>query len=398
MIKVCMIVHGPYYSDGRVRGYAEALVDAGLHVDVLSLRDKSQPFATHRNGIKVFTIPLERSYRGLGNYFIEYGLAFFLFSFRLLMLHIQNRYKVIHVHNMPDFFAFVALIPRVFGAKLILDIHDPMPEFYMSKYKIHQDSLAVRLLRIQEKLSIWITHAVIAANLNFKNNLIKRGIPASKITVITNVPDPTLFNPNGYQKESRTHRSHFTLIYPGTIAPRYGLDVAIRALPVLIKRIPHLRLIIIGPYVEYVHELAALAEHHGVSAFVQFKPAVPVDEVARQLIQADVGIYPALPDPHMNIAIPCKVLEYAAMNVPIVASRLKVLEDLFPDTAVMFFEPGNVHQFALRVIELYEKTERRQALVQHMNHLFVHNYSWDDERRVYLDLLYKLFPPQTPEA
>jgi glycosyltransferase involved in cell wall biosynthesis len=390
MIKVCMIVHHYYFRDARVRHYAEALADAGVQVDVLCLRHQNQSPTERRDGVRVVTIPLGRGYRGHGSYLLEYGVAFILFAAQLLALYIKHRYQVIHVHNMPDFLVFTAFIPRIFGARLILDIHDPMPEFYMSKFQCQMNSAMVRLMRVQEKLSTMFVHTIITANSNFKDNLVKRGIPADKITVVNNIPDPRVFNRDGHERERHSKGDRFTLIYPGTIAPRYGLEVAIRALPLLITRIPQIRLLIIGAQVKHTHELATLAEQLGVSSFVEFKPLVPIDEIPRYIIQADVGIYPAFPDFHMDIATPWKVLEYAVMGIPIIASKLKVLEDLFADAAVMFFEPGNVDQFACCVLELFESPARRDELVRNADSIFVRIHSWNSERRMYFDLLNRL--------
>ncbi|GAG09546.1 unnamed protein product, partial [marine sediment metagenome] len=262
-----------------------------------------------------------RGYGTRGSYLVEYGKAFVLFSAWLLKLFARNRYHVVHVHNMPDFLAFAAIIPRIFGAKIILDIHDPMPEFYLSKYKDRANGVAVRLLQVEEKLSSMLAHAVITANPRFKARLVERGMCADKITVINNVADPSVFSRDKHKGECRGDGQHFTLIYPGTIAPRYGLDVAIRALPLLLPKIPQIRLVILGAYAPHGDELGELAQRIGVSSYVQFRPAIPVDEVAQQLVQADIGIYPALPDPYMDLITPVKVLEFAIMGIPIVASR-----------------------------------------------------------------------------
>ena len=392
VIKVCMIVHQYYYRDPRVRRYAEALAAAGVQVDVLCPRDQNQSSVEQRGGVTVFTVPFGRGYRGRGSYLLEYVAAFVFYSLWLLRLHIQNHYQVIHVHNMPDFLAFAALIPRFLGARLILDIHDPMPEVYMSKFHCEANRPAVRLMRVQEKLSTTLAHAVITANSNFKDNLVKRGVPANKITVVNNVPDPELFNRARYRREHHAKGEQFTLLYPGTIAPRYGLGVAIRALPLLITRIPELRLVIIGHQTEHVKELASLAEQLNVSSFVQFISTIPVEEVPRQISLADVGIYPALPDAHMSIATPTKVLEYAVMGLPIVSSRLKIVEDLFTDSGVMFFNPGDADQFARCVLDLYEGSSLREALVQNADRIFVQTHSWGIERRAYFGLLNRLLP------
>jgi glycosyltransferase involved in cell wall biosynthesis len=368
-----MVVHQYYHCDQRVRCYAEALAAAGIQVDVLCPRDQNQSFTEQGDGIRVFTIPISRGYRGRGGYLLEYGMALILFTARLLALYIKNRYQVIHVHNMPDCLIFTALVPRILGARLILDIHDPMPEFYMSKFGSQEVGMTVRLMRLQEKFSSALAHA---------------------ITVVNNVPDPKVFNRSRYKKEHRGESKHFTLIYPGTIAPRYGLDVAIRALPLLVTKIPQLYLVIVGPQVEYVNELSNLASQLGISRFVQFRPLVPVDEVPGQIIQADVGIYPALPDAHMSIATPTKVLEYAVMGIPIIASRLKILEDLFTGSAVMFFDPGNADQFAHCVLELFDNPARRDELVRNADSDFARAHSWSDERRAYFGVLNRLLPPR----
>jgi glycosyltransferase involved in cell wall biosynthesis len=236
--------------------------------------------------------------------------------------------------------------------------------------------------------------AVITANSNFKINLIKRGVPAEKIIVVNNVPDYAIFNRREYERERQTRDGHFTLIYPGSIASRYGLDVAIRALPLLVARIPGIRLLIVGRQPEAMAQLASLANELGVSSLVAFRPAVPVTQVPQLLARADVGIYTALPDAHMSIATPTKVLEYAAMGLPIVTSRLKVLEDIFTDDCVMFFEPGNVAQFSKCVLELFEHPQKQAELVRNADALFVNLHSWSNESREYLQLLNRLLYPR----
>jgi glycosyltransferase involved in cell wall biosynthesis len=392
MLKICMIVHNYYFDDARVRSYVEALTSAGHQVDVLCMRSRKRSLIKVQNGLRIFTIPLSRLDKNYGNYFFEYGLAIILYTVWLLYLFIKNRYQVIHIHNMPDFLILTALIPRIFGAKLILDIHDPMPEFYKSKYVHKQNGIGVKLMLFQEKLSASLAHKLITANPIFRNNLIKRGIRPKKISVINNIPDPKIFKRNIFLRSETVKNGYFRMIYPGTIAPRYGLDTAIRALQFLIKRIDHPRLIIIGSQTKdkYVIELAALAKKLGVSNFVRFIPAVPLEAIPSHIIQADVGIYAARPDPHMNIAVPGKVIEYAVMGIPIVSTRLKVIEEFFTDSAVLLFEPGNHEQFADCILELYNNPLRRKELVQNADKIFVSRHDWKKEQKVYFDLLKSL--------
>lgn len=391
MLKVCMVVHQNYYQDGRVRRYVDALLEAGVSVDVLCLRGPQVGPQQETANLRVHPLPMAKgSGNSRGGYLLEYLRAMVLFFFWLTALYVRRRHHVIHVHNMPDFLVFTALIPRLFGARVVLDVHDPMPEFYMSKYDDPQpDRLMVRIMRFQERLSARFSSAVIAANPNFKHNLIQRGIPAAKITVVSNMPDTALFNRDKYHDVQRTEED-FRLIYTGTLAPRYGLDVPIRAVPLLVEKIPSLRLLYIGPASDYRDELVRLVEQMGIGQYVEFRPVMPIHEIPGQMAQADLGLYPALPDPHMEIATPSKVLEYAVMGLPVVASRIKVLESLFGDEAIMFFKPGDIDDFAACVLQLYEQPARRAELVQHADRVFVNAHRWIDHKNRYLGLLKQL--------
>ena len=77
---------------------------------------------------------------------------------------------------------------------------------------------------------------------------------------------------------------------------------------------------------QHKHQLRQLAEKLGVSSHTSFVPLIPNEEVPQRIAQADIGIYPALFDAHMNIATPTKVVEFATMGIPIVSSRLRIIE------------------------------------------------------------------------
>jgi hypothetical protein len=133
MTRICLLVNQYSYRHARVQRFAEALADAGAIVDMLCLRERNRTAIGEPRGVRVITIPVSRQIRDNKGLLFEYLAAFVLFSVRLLILHAKNRYHVIQVHNMPDFLVFAAFIPRLLGAKLILDICDPMPEIYLSK-------------------------------------------------------------------------------------------------------------------------------------------------------------------------------------------------------------------------------------------------------------------------
>ncbi len=397
-LRYCMMGFLRYQGDARVRGYAELLRARGCQVDVLGLHGLKNGFVDE-SGVRLYSVPVSWTRRSHLQYLLEYGLSFVLLGWLVTWLYFKNRYDIIHVHNMPDFLVFCTLIPKLFGARIILDIHDPMPEVYGSKYPGRENSTVARLLRLEERISAAFADAVITANVHFNPGLVARGVPAAKITTINNYPDPAVFNTSKRCTGPAAKHENFTLIFPGTIAPRYGLEVAVRAMPLVKDRIPNVRLLIIGRQDEHVQYLRGLADKLGVADVVDIRPSMPIIQIPQQLIQADVGIYPALPDCHMSIAIPGKVLEFAIMGLPILSSRLQIVEEMFGDSAVLYFEPGNVQHFAECAVRLYEDPSLREQLVREADRMFAERQSQEREIEAFWGLLERLLPrSRRPEA
>ena len=385
--RVCMVVNQVYNTDTRVISYANTLANVGIAVDVIGTKDTTSSPANKNPRITVYPIPINRLYKSGFSYIVKSALSLFFFTVYLFILYLKYHYEIIHIHNMPDFLVLTATLPKLLGAKIILDIHDPMPEFYMSKFEKDRGSFAVRLLIFQERFSSRMANTIITANPTFKKLLVRRGLPSDKITIINNIPDPEIFI---RPKEANNRHAPFLLIYPGTIAPRYGLDLPIRALPRLVENIPNIQIKIIGKRTDYGDELKRLAKKLQVGGHIQILPHLPAIQIPREIAMADIGIYTALPDPHMSIAVPGKVLEYAVMGIPIVASRLRVLEELFDESSVLFFEPGNVSEFEGCVLKLYQDLSLKKRLVQQADILFVKKYTWVDELDKYVQLIHLL--------
>ncbi len=389
--RICMVVMQDYLTDGRVRRYAESLADHGAQVDILCVQGARHFETAYRDDIRIHRIPLSRSATSLVGFIVEYSLAVLLFSVWMMRLHIRNRYRAIHVHNMPDFLIACGLLPRLLGAKLLLDVHDPMPEFYASKYDTSTEGWLVKLLRLQERISAWCANGIITANDNFKQNLIARGTPADKVVVVNNIPDVKLFDRRRHPRQiDASGQRRFTLLFPGTLAPRYGLHVPIHAAVQLRHDIPDLLIRIVGPHNEYADELVQLAHDLGVEEHVELLPEVPVHDVPGLMASADIGIYPARFDPHMDIATPTKVLEFMQMGLPVIASRLRVLEQQFDRNTVRYCQPGNIDEFATAVKALWSDAELRQSLADNADRGFVRKRAWPYEQAVYFGLLDQL--------
>jgi len=128
--KICMVAYTAYEGDNRVRRYAETLAKRGDQVDVIaiSVAEFGVP-QTEINGVTVHRVQ-QREHNERSKWTYATRLLRFLLksSTTVTRLHKRNQYDVIHIHNMPDFLVFAAWYPKLTGAKLILDIHDVVPE------------------------------------------------------------------------------------------------------------------------------------------------------------------------------------------------------------------------------------------------------------------------------
>lgn len=385
-MRACMVAYTFYETDNRVRRYAETLVRRGDHVDAIVLRREGQSSFEMISGVHVHRIQKRViDERGPLSYLMKLLTFLLLSAWELTRRHIKTRYDVIHVHSVPDFEVFAALIPRLMGAKVILDIHDIVPELYASKFKIGQDSFAFRMLVWMERLSGRFANHVIVANHIWHQRLVERSIPAERCTPILNYPDPNIFQ----RRESAVeNRGEFLLCYPGTLSWHQGVDLIINAMGRLRDKAPNVRLLIVGDGAER-ERLAALARDRGIEDRVKIKSGIPIDEVARTMVTVDLGVEPKRKQSFANEALSTKIPEFMAVGVPVVASDTLVHRYYFSSDLVEFFESDNDEQLAAKIMALVKDPEKLLTL-RERGLEFIAKNNWDVKKGEYLGLLDRL--------
>ncbi|MBI5839292.1 MAG: glycosyltransferase family 4 protein [Chloroflexi bacterium] len=389
----CMIVHARYpLGEPRVEREAQALVNGGYEVDVLCLRnDDELPFQIE-DGVNVHRLPVKRNKgRGLAAQMWEY-LAFFVLVFlRLFSLYPRRKYRTLQVHNLPDFLVFSTLLPKLFGARVILDLHDLMPEFFAGTYARSMESLPVRLLILQERLACRFADHVITVTDLWRKTLIERGVPAEKVSVVMNVANGRVFNAQA-AGAPRKSDDRFRLIYHGNLAQRYGIDLLLRAVVLVRETIPQIHLLVHGRG-EYYQNLIVLANELRMDGSVTFNTSLlPIADLPALIRQADIGIVPYRRGVFTDGILPTKLMEYTAVCIPVIAARTPAIEAYFDEDMVQFFPPGDVQALAGAIIYLHQQPARRKQLASKASR-FNKIYDWQDIAKNYLLLVERL--PET---
>lgn len=363
MKSVCLVVQNVYDSDPRVRRKAESLVAAGYSVDVLALRPPQGRKRYSLAGVNVHSVPLSKKRGSLIRYFFEYA-AFFGWVFFLAPLQMLRRqYAVIDVNTLPDFLIFAPALAKWMGARLILDMHEITPEFFMSKYQMKENSLTVRVLKFLERISIAFADHVITINEPIEDLLVERGLPRSKSTIIMNVADETRFASNtGPSAAPRLRdRQKFVMMYHGTLTHIYGLDIAIEAFSLVHQEMPGAELWILGSGSEK-DALSKQAERCGLTAKVRLLGWVTPTEIPMWLEQCDIGILPIRRDVFLDFAFPNKLPEFVITGKSVIVSRLKAIRRYFSDHALAYFEPNDPVDLSRQMVRVYRDPQLRTRL------------------------------------
>ncbi|HEX5400421.1 MAG TPA: glycosyltransferase, partial [Verrucomicrobiae bacterium] len=382
--RICMINYSVYRRDNRVIRYAEALAGRGDAVDVLALKkDPVHPYTERIGGVREYRLAgrYGKNQQQQGEYLLPLLKFWLVASLQLTWRHLRRPYDLVHVHNMPDFLVFAAWLPRLMGAKIILDVHDIMPEFYSSKFQRGENAVGTRLLKKLERASARFAHHVIISNDLWLRPFVARSAPERKCSVFINHVNQTIF----YRRPHAGRGDRRIILFPGGLQWHQGLDIAIRAMPEVIKRIPDAEFHIYGDG-NMKEELVALTRELGLTETVRFFDPCTVSEIAEVMSRADLGVVPKRADSFGNEAYSTKIMEFMSLGIPVVVSATKIDRFYFNDDTVRFFESGNPEALAAAIVEILKNDPLRRNLVANAL-AYADRNSWQRCKADYLDLV-----------
>ena len=366
--RAAVLLYSYYPSDSRPRREAESLVAAGYEVDLICLQEsESEPKRELINGVNVKRLPLSKRRESKLAYIRQYLSFLMACAAWLAFWSAKKRYRIVHVHNMPDFLVFGAVVPKMTGAKVVLDLHDPMPELMMSIYDLPEHHRYVTWLKSLEKWSIAFADLVLTPNIAFRDLFISRGCPAEKIGIVMNSPQMEIFDPAKYaasgQDVSKGERP-FRLMYHGLIAERHGLDTAIEALAQIRSQIPSLEFHIYGGRTPYLEKIEQMVEHLHLRDCVDYCGFKPQSIIAEAIADADLGVIPNRRNPFTEINMPTRIFEYLAMGKLVVAPNTRGIRDYFDAQSLLLFEPGNSSDLAKKILWVFRNRDRAADLAE----------------------------------
>lgn len=356
--KVLIIVENlPVPFDRRVWMEATALKRAGYQVSIISPTGKGhESLYEEIDGIHIYRhrLPAERS-SALG-YIREYGFA--LWSEWRLALRIKKErgFDILHACNPPDLIFLVALWFKAFyGTLFIFDHHDLSPELYESKF--NRRGVFYHLLRLAERMTFLTADAVISTNESYKEVAVARGKKRPEhVHVVRSAPDLSRFRKVAANPAYRRSR-RYMVGYLGVMAEFDGVDHLIRAAHELVanrgRKDIQFCLMGSGPMLE---ELQKLTKDLAIDDWVEFTGRISDKELIERISSCDVCVDPDPLNPLNDKSTMNKILEYMALERPIVQYDL-VEGRRSAAGASLYAEPNNIADFATQIETLLSKPE-----------------------------------------
>ena len=382
--RVAIVVHAVFPGDSRVRRQSDALVDAGYEVDVICLRQPGEASEETDGPLRIVRLPMNRRFIGFAGHMAEYVAFTAMAAWRLAREHRRRDYDLVQVATVPDFLSFAAIPEKLGKVPLLLDLHEDMPEFF-------RDRFAGSLLRPLRPVVSAVTRAsaavadrLITVHEPLRTLSIARGVPPEKIDVVMNSADGRLFDPARHERRAFMADGELRLIHHSNFQRIYGLDVAIEGVARLRPGL-RWRLDVYGDG-PWRPEIEAAIERTGTADRVTLHGRVPMDDLPRLLSDADIGLVPSLHERYLEYSLSTKLLEYAAMGVPTVASDLATFRHHFTDAALCFVPGGDPDALARAIEGLVDDPARATAMGVEARRQAA-AYDWEGQKARYLEIV-----------
>lgn len=384
MSRIAIVAHAVFPADPRLRRQTDALVAAHHQVDLFCLRAPGEVAEEQLRNVRIFRLPVHRAFSGFAGHMAEYLAFAGIAAVRLAREQGRRRYRLVQVATLPDFLAFAATPLKLSGVPLLLDLHEDMPEFFRDRFAHPALQPLLPAVTGAAKASAWVADEIITVHEPLRELSIARGVPPEKISVVMNSADADLFDATRHPRRPFMEDGELRLIHHSNLQRIYGLEVLIEAIARIGGELP-VRADIYGDGPYRPHLEAAVART-GTADRVHLNGPVPIDELPDLIAAADVGVIPSLPEPYMQYSLSTKLLEYAAMGVPIVASDLRTIRAHFTGDAIHYVPGGDPDALAdgLRAVAADPVATARLGAEAHRQEA---QYEWTDQARRYVAIV-----------
>ncbi len=342
----------------RKRGWDTVHVTSGKHGACTAAIETVDGLSFHRTATPS---GLLARLPALGQFAIVDGLAR-----RIREVALREKPDLVHAHS-PAINGLAALrAARGLGIPVVYEIRAFWEDAAVDHGTSSEGGLRYRMTRALETWVVRRADAVFTICEGLRADLVQRGIPAQKITVIPNAVDAEHFQfglPRDRELAARLGIDERPVLgFIGSFYAYEGIVDLVRALPAVVGRHPELRVLLVGGGPCH-DEVKALVARLGLTETAIITGRVPHAEVDRYYTLIDAFCYPRRPMRLTELVTPLKPLEAMAQGRLVLASDVGGHRELIRhDETGWLFRAGDDAALAAAIIELFDARERWDAL------------------------------------
>lgn len=269
---------------------------------------------------------------------------------------------VIHAHS-PALNGLAALrAAKKSGLPVVYEIRAFWEDAAVDHGTCKENDLRYKLTRMMETYVVKHSDAVTTICNGLRQDLVSRGFPEQKFTVIPNAVDIEQFNKiadkNAELELALNLQGCQVLGFLGSFYGYEGLDLLVKAMPEIVKKIPNIKLLLIGGGPQE-DKLKQQVEKLKLNEHVTFVGRVPHNEVDQYYSLVDLLVYPRKSMRLTDLVTPLKPLEAMAQHKLVLASDVGGHKEIITDNENGFlFEAGNIEHLSERVVELMSNQQQ----------------------------------------
>ncbi len=281
---------------------------------------------------------------------------------RLEQVARQVKPDVLHAHS-PVLNGVPAIrVGRRLGLPVVYEVRAFWEDAAVDHGTTREGSARYRLTRALETYALKRADHVTTICEGLRQDIVARGVPSSRVTVIPNAVDISGFSVGGAPDEALKTKlglAGCTVIgFIGSFYAYEGLDLLVAALPQMLAQIPDIRLLLVGGGPQEM-ALKEQARALGLADKVIFTGRVPHQEVQRYYDLVDVLAYPRHSMRLTELVTPLKPLEAMAQGRLLVASDVGGHKELIQDGKTgILFTAGSADSLAQAIVRLLSQKER----------------------------------------
>jgi glycosyltransferase involved in cell wall biosynthesis len=346
--RCCMIttVH-PAFDIRIFRKEARSLAKTGYGVSIIAQHTKREI----RDGVEIIPIPKS------GNRALR-----IIRTLTALRLALKQEADIYHFHD-PEFL-YPAMILKLFGRRVVYDVHEDVPNDILIKdwipwVLVKPISL---LAAVTERLGAKLFDGIVAAT-----PFIARKFPISKTVMVGNFP--VLGSFQQVKRSRETFHKSPVVIYPGSLRRLMGIRQLVEAF----SHIPEAELWLVGKFED---ELFKKEIEEKAPSNVKLLGVRGFEEVPQLYAQANIGVICYLPTATHVEAMPTKIFEYMAAGLPIVASNFPSWRVLINGCG-MTVDPEDPGDIARGIKSILKDADALYEMGERSRRQFIEKYNWE---------------------